>query len=108
AGLRSPQLRRGPGLASRRVVDAPFMNVDWLPTLLELTRTDPPREIDGMSQAALLRPGKGSGPSRTLYWHLPHYTNQGSRPAGAVREGDWKLVEHYRDDHVPRFNRTTS
>ena len=103
-GLRVPLIVRGPGLASRRVVDAPFVNVDWLPTLLELARADVPRDIDGMSQAALLRTGKGSGPSRTLYWHLPHYTNQGSRPAGAVRDGDWKLVEHYDDDQVQLFN----
>ena len=57
-----------------------------------------------MSQATLLRTGKGSGQARTLYWHLPHYTNQGSRPAGAVRDGDWKLVEHYDDDRVQLFN----
>ena len=61
-GLRVPLIVRGPGLASRRVVDAPFVNVDWLPTLLELTGTAVPGEIDGVSQAALLRTGKGSGP----------------------------------------------
>jgi arylsulfatase A-like enzyme len=102
--LRVPLIVRGPGLASRRVVDAPFVNADWLPTLLELTATPVPGELDGVNQATLLRTGKGSGQARTLYWHLPHYTNQGSRPAGAVREGDWKLVEHYDDDHVQLFN----
>lgn len=30
-----------------------------------------------------------------MFWHFPHYTNQGSRPGGAIREGDWKLIEHY-------------
>jgi arylsulfatase A len=103
-GLRVPLIVRGPALANRRVVDAPFVNVDWLPTLLELIGTEVPREIDGVSQAALLRTGTPSGPSRTLYWHLPHYTNQGSRPAGAVRDGDWKLVDHYDDDQVQLFN----
>jgi hypothetical protein len=34
----------------------------------------------------------GTLPPRTLFWHFPNYTNQGSRPAGAVREGDWKLI----------------
>ena len=103
-GLRVPLIVRGPGLASRRVADAPFVNVDWLPTLLELTGTAVPKDIDGVSQATLLRTGKGSGSPRTFYWHLPHYTNQGSRPAGAVRDGDWKLVEHYDDDQVQLFN----
>src|SRR5262249_17763930 len=31
----------------------------------------------------------------TLYWHYPHYSNQDSRPGGAVREGRWKLIEFY-------------
>ena len=30
-----------------------------------------------------------------MFWHFPHYNNQGGRPAGAVRDGDWKLVEYY-------------
>ena len=103
-GLRVPLIVRGPGLATPRVVDTPFVNVDWLPTLLELAGIAAARDIDGVSQAALLRTGRGFGQARTLYWHLPHYTNQGSRPAGAVRDGDWKLVEHYDDDQVQLFN----
>ena len=39
-----------------------------------------------------------------LYWYLPHYTNQGSRPAGAVRDGKWKLVEHYDDERAELFD----
>jgi arylsulfatase A len=39
-----------------------------------------------------------------LYWHFPHYTNQGGQPAGAVREGDWKLIEHYEDGRLELFN----
>ena len=57
-----------------------------------------------MSQAQLLRSGKPSSSSRTFYWHIPHYTNQGSRPAGAVREGRWKLVEHYDDERIELFD----
>jgi hypothetical protein len=41
---------------------------------------------------------------RTFYWHFPHYTNQGGRPAGAMREGDWKLVEQYEDGSVELYN----
>ena len=56
-----------------------------------------------MSHAALLRRQAARQP-RTLFWHFPHYTNQGSRPAGAIRDGDWKFVEHYDDDQVQLFN----
>jgi arylsulfatase A-like enzyme len=41
---------------------------------------------------------------RTFYWHFPHYTNQGGRPAGAVREGKWKLVEQYEDGSLELYN----
>jgi arylsulfatase A len=43
-------------------------------------------------------------PARTLYWHFPNYTNQGGRPAGAIREGDWKLVEQFEDNSAELFN----
>ena len=103
-GLRVPLIVRGPGLASRRVIDTPVINTDWLPTLLELAGTPLKNALDGVSQAALLRSGKPSTLPRTFYWHIPHYTNQGSRPAGAVREGRWKLVEHYDDERAELFD----
>ena len=88
-GLRVPLIVRGPGLASRRVVDAPFVNVDWLPTLLELTGTAVPGELDGVSQAALLRTGKGSGQARTLL--APAALHQSGQPAG--RRGPRRRLE---------------
>ena len=39
-----------------------------------------------------------------MCWHFPNYTNQGGRPAGAIREGDWKLVEHFEDGSVELYN----
>src|SRR5262249_17731798 len=35
---------------------------------------------------------------------MPHYTNQGGRPSGAVRRGDWKLVEQYEDGSAELFD----
>jgi hypothetical protein len=43
-------------------------------------------------------------PARTLYWHFPNYTNQGGRPAGAIRDGDWKLVEQFEDGRLELYN----
>ena len=103
-GLRVPLIVRGPGLTSGRVIDAPLMNTDWLPTLLDLAGAPQVRDVDGISQAALLRTGRPSPTPRTFFWHIPHYTNQGSRPAGAVRDGAWKLVEHYDRSDVELFN----
>jgi arylsulfatase A len=103
-GLRVPLIVRGPGLASRRVIDVPVVNTDWVPTLLELAGLPAAEGLDGASVATLLRSGKTARGARTFFWHLPHYTNQGSRPAGAVREGRWKLVEHYDDGKTELFD----
>lgn len=101
-GLRVPLIVRGPRILERRVIDAPFVNTDWMPTLLELAGVPVPRDLDGRSQAALLRHGRSS--ARPLFWHIPHYTNQGSRPSGAVRDGQWKLIERYDDGKVELFD----
>jgi arylsulfatase A len=103
-GLRVPLIVRGPRLAGRRVIESPIINTDWLPTLIDLVGSEAANELDGVSQAQLLRTGRPSTMPRTFYWHLPHYTNQGSRPAGAVRDGKWKLVEHYDDERVELFD----
>jgi hypothetical protein len=39
-----------------------------------------------------------------LFWHYPHYSNQGGGPCGAIRVGDLKLVEWYEDMRVELFN----
>jgi arylsulfatase A-like enzyme len=41
---------------------------------------------------------------RALYWHYPHYSNQGGEPASAIREGDWKLIEFLKDGRRELFN----
>jgi arylsulfatase A-like enzyme len=103
-GLRIPLLVRWPGRAAAgRVVDEPVVNTDWLPTLLEVAGLDLPRDLDGLSLAPLLT-GRGTLSKRSLFWHFPHYTNQGGQPGGAVREGDWKLIEFYEDQRVELFN----
>jgi arylsulfatase A-like enzyme len=95
---------RWPGkVAAGRTVVEPVVNTDWLPTLLELAGLPAPNDLDGVSFAGLLTNQSGWKPRR-LFWHFPHYTNQGSRPAGAVRDGDWKLIEHYEDGRVELFN----
>ena len=105
-GLREPLIVRWPGVvAAGSTCDTPVVLTDLVPTLLEAAGIDPAKAVgplDGISILKLLR-GE-SLPARTLYWHFPNYTNQGGRPAGAIREGDWKLVEHFEDGSVELFN----
>jgi arylsulfatase A-like enzyme len=103
-GLRVPVIVRWPKhVPAGRVVDAPVLNTDWLPTLLAWAGQSVPDNLDGVSLSGLLV-GRNDAPQRVFCWHFPHYTNQGSRPAGAVRDGDWKLIEYYEDQRVELFN----
>jgi arylsulfatase A-like enzyme len=99
-GLRVPLIVRWPGkVPAGRVVETPVSQLDWVPTLLEIAGLSVPDGLDGVSIAPLLR-GEGRPAPRALFWHFPHYTNQGGRPAGAVIDGDWKLIEHYEDGRL--------
>ena len=79
--------------------------MDIYPTLLEAAGVEDAagHERDGASLVGLLR-GKGTVPERSLYWHYPHYHPGGATPHGAVRSGDWKLVEFYESGHLELFN----
>jgi arylsulfatase A-like enzyme len=103
-GSRIPLIVRWPGrVPAGATLNVPVINTDWLPTLLELADQTVPPGLDGVSFAALLT-GRGSAPKRSLFWHFPHYTNQGSRPAGAMRDENWMFVEHYDDDAMELYD----
>lgn len=102
-GLRIPLIVRWPGhVPAGKVVDAPVINTDWIPTLLELAGQPVPAGIDGISFASGLKGGEFM--KRRLFWHFPHYNNQGGRPSGAVRDGDWLMVEFYDEDKAELYN----
>lgn len=97
-GIREPFYIRAPGVAPAGSTCAvPVSGVDWYQTLLELAGVSIPegQEVEGVSLVPLLE-GK-TIPTRPLYWHYPHYGNQGGEPSSIVMEGDWKLI-HYHED----------
>jgi hypothetical protein len=78
-----------------------------VPTLLEAAGLTPAKTtgpLDGVSLMPLLTGGKLA--ERTLFWHYPNYSNQGGRPASALREGNWKLIEHLEDGRVELYDLT--
>jgi len=78
--------------------------IDFFPTLLDLIGCPIPTqpEIDGISiKPALMGKKQKRG---TLYWHYPHYPNQGSRPGGAILEGDYKLIEFFDNGEKELYN----
>ncbi len=106
-GIREPFLIRAPGLTKAGTVsDTPVCSIDFYPTILELTGSSKPSHaVDGVSLVPALQ---GESLSRdALFWHYPHYSNQGGFPGGAIRVGDYKLVERYEDGRVHLYNLKT-
>ena len=102
-GLRVPLIVRWPGrVEPGSLSKTPVISTDWVPTWLEVAGVQAPEPLDGVSLVPLLTGGELA--ERNLYWHFPHYSNQGGRPAGAIRSGDWKLIEHYEDGRAELFN----
>ena len=104
-GIREPLLVRWPAVVEAgSVVSDPVSSPDFFPTLLEVAgaKPQPGQVLDGVSLLPLLK--GGSLPERALFWHYPHYGNQGGAPSAAVRRGDWKLIEWYEDQRIELFN----
>jgi arylsulfatase A len=101
-GIREPLIIRWPGITrAGSVIHEPVCSVDFHPTLCRAAGVA--REgMDGVDLQPLLR--GGSLRERPLFWHYPHYSDQGGSPAGAVRLGDWKLIEFYEDSRLELFN----
>jgi len=102
-GVRVPLIVRFPrGAEAGSVVRAPVSTGDLVPTICRLAGVAVPQPADfrDLADAAIL----STGDDRPFFWHQPHNTNQGGRPAGAIRLGDWKLVEHLEDGRLELFN----
>ena len=107
-GIREPMIIKWPGVAIPGSVCSELVtSTDFYPTILEMAGlpAKPEQHIDGVSLAPLLK-GKKSLDRRAIFWHYPHYSNQGGGPAGAVRAGDYKLIEFYEDGRLELYNLT--
>jgi uncharacterized sulfatase len=102
-GIRVPLIVRWPGrVAAGTTCAVPVTSADFLPTILEMAGISPEgaAPLDGESLLPLLR-GRGGLRRQAIYWHYPRYHH--STPAGAIREGRWKLIEFFEDNHVELY-----
>ncbi|MCC6352806.1 MAG: sulfatase-like hydrolase/transferase, partial [Verrucomicrobiae bacterium] len=105
-GIRVPLIVRAPGITpAGATTDVPVISTDFYPTFLALAGA-PPRPAqhrDGIDISALLR--GGADPARdALFWHYPHYHGSTWAPGGAMREGDWKLIEFFEEGVAELYN----
>jgi arylsulfatase A-like enzyme len=94
-GIRVPLAIRWPGVveAGSRS-ETLVISDDFFPTFADILGVEIPAGLDGTSLHALWK-GEGRPEDRALYFHYPHYHHQGYMPAGAIREGDFKLIEWF-------------
>jgi arylsulfatase A-like enzyme len=121
-GVRVPLIVHWPGTtAPGSACDTPVVTMDLFPTLLEIAGLPQPMQpdsagaeaapvtLDGVSLVPLLR-GTGTLSRDDLFWHYPHHQHYqlgGTMPYGAIRSGDFKLIEFYNDMRVELYDLRT-
>ncbi len=101
-GIRVPVAIRWPGIVQAGITvpdDQPIITQDIFYTIAEAAGCDisdlPSHSgmtTDGMSLLKYLRTGERF-PTRTLFWHYPHYHSLGGYPSSAIREGNYVLIQ---------------
>ncbi len=102
-GIREPWIIRYPGITEAGTVSTePISSIDLYPTVAAAIDVEIDHQVDGANLLPALK-GQSLG-RKSLFWHYPHYSNQGGIPAGAIREGDYKLIERYEDGRVELYD----
>ncbi len=104
-GTRVSTIVRWPGVTeSGTECDVPVIGNDFYPTLLEVAGLDlmPEQHLDGKSLVPLLKGDSAEWERDELFWHYPHYHK--TLPYGAVRKGDWKLIEFFEDGALELYD----
>ncbi len=95
-GIREPVIVRWPGVSPEGATSPwPVISTDFYPTILEAAGQPalPEQHKDGVSFVAALKTPAATNDERPLYFHFPHWGNQGGIPGSAVRLGDWKYID---------------
>jgi len=105
-GVRVPMIVKWPGHGKKGTAcEEPVISTDFYPSILEMAGLParPDQHVDGVSFVPAL---KGESFERkAIYWHFPHYSNHGMQsPGGAIRLGDYKLLEYFENNTVQLFN----
>lgn len=111
-GIREPLIIKWPQQGKQGTTcDVPVTSVDFYPTILDMIgiKVAPSKHVqDGMSITSLVKGDKKKQAGlkeRPIFWHFPHYSNHGMQsPGGAVRLGDYKLLDYLENNTVQLFN----
>ncbi len=106
-GIRVPLMVRWPGrVRAASTCDTPVVSMDFYPTILAalgLSRSAG-EAPDGESLLPLLEEKKGFK-EKPLYFHFPNFSwHMKNRLGGAVRDGQYKLIEWYDDSSFELYD----
>ena len=105
-GIREPYIIKVPWIREgRRTSSYPVTGTDFYPTLLDLAGLElmPNQHQDGVSLRPLLE-GEEMKLERPLFWHYPHYGNQGGNPSSIIQQQGWKLIHYWEDGNDELYN----
>ncbi|TMM56318.1 sulfatase [Maribacter algarum] len=108
-GIREPYFIKVPWLRNNGAENNyPVTGADFYPTILDLADIDllPNQHVDGISLKPLLE-GEKIALERPLYWHYPHYGNQGGEPSSIIQENGWKLIHYWEDNREELYQLNT-
>ncbi len=94
-GIRVPFILKMPGQEYKRLANkTPVSGIDILPTVLTAAGfgKEFPQDVDGVDIGQFIEKPDSSRP---LFWHYPHYSNQGGNPGSAIRLGKYKLIHDF-------------
>lgn len=104
-GIRVPLVINWKGkIVNPKVIDYQTVNTDFYNTILEIIGEKSIDNLDSKSFSLLLNNTSITFERPEIVWHYPHFSNQTSRPAGAIRQGDWKLTKSYETNKVELYN----
>jgi arylsulfatase A-like enzyme len=119
-GIREPFIFKWPGVTQAgSISEVPIIGTDLYPTFMEIAGADKPADylLDGESIVPLLN-NSGQLNRKAIFWHFPAYlqsyvagdgtggdrTGWRTTPAGAVRIGDYKLIEYFEYGQLELYN----
>ena len=105
-GIRQPYYIHWPGVTRGSSTQVLATGMDFYPTILEIAGLNPLPEqhLDGRSLVPALR-GRAME-NRPLFWHYPHYGNQGGEPSAIMMEDNWKLIHYFEDGRIELYDVT--
>jgi arylsulfatase A-like enzyme len=106
-GIRTPLIVQFPPLVTAGSVSSEqVISTDFYPTILELVGVDamPEQHVDGVSIVPLLEDPTARLGRPAIYFHFPHPSPNGGRPASAIRVGDFKLIEFLESGGLELYN----